>query len=107
MTFLEALTWMSESEENVATVSDGSKFKIMNGQLYVLISIKREWEPSHQTFEYLNSLLFSKPEPAPKEVEVVAYLAYSGVLTFAKLGSEQDMALSKSNIWRKVKVRFT
>lgn len=90
LSFLQALQWMSESEENVAEANDGSKFKIMNGQLYVLISIIREWEPSHQTFEYLNSLLFSKSEPTPEEVEVVAYTGTNGAINFTITGSNDE-----------------
>lgn len=105
MTFLEALQWMSESEENMTVRNQNLYFKVKENML-LSSADKNYWVRSYDSVSRHMDCGWSKSEPAPEEVEVVAYFSDNGALSFAVSGSEKDKAYSRTKHWRKVKVRF-
>lgn len=100
MTFLEALNWMSESEENVA-VGSGEKYKMYLGELYV--EHHDVWGRCTSAFCFLMDKSWRKSEP--EGVEVVAYLSkVTGAIYLAH--PEKDDFKNRPE-YREVKVRFT
>lgn len=105
MTFLEILNWMSESEENVA-YSSGGFFKMEDNYLYV--KLHNGWEICKKEFSFLNNLEWSKSEPSPEEVEVVAYQdVRDGEIRLTSLYSDLAKEYYENNKnWRKVRVKW-
>lgn len=112
MTFLQALNWMNESEDNVAFNDNGTPFKIVCGILMIRVD-SGHWEKAILQFDYLSDLKWQKSEPTLEAVEVVAYMdTQDGEIRLMLPGSKyenEELASIGDKVnkhWRKVRVRF-
>lgn len=110
MTFLEALNWLNESEENVAVRLPDSphhrraQYRV-NKNILEVMSPEKLWLNSSEMFNTLILSEWQKVELAPKAVEVVAYTSGNGDVCLCEAGSPQERYFVESE-WRKVRVRF-
>lgn len=104
MTFLDAIKYMIESPGKEVISSNFGHHRYDNGKFYLKIQENNWIEVGFSRCETQSK--WSLPEPAPEEVEVVAYSTPDGVLSFAVIGSKESMAFSQSDFWRKVRVKW-
>lgn len=107
MMFLEALNWMSEKKSNTA-ISGEYTYRVRDNKLQVYSVSQIAWMDANSNIADLMSRTWYESqvsEPAPEEVEVVAFVDDGGEVRFAIEKSEDGEDLRDSG-WRKVKVRF-